>query len=590
MKKHAAAQRPEKTPEQRRAALLNFIQNHGWGVLLGVLLAVAAGLLLAVILGAPKHSEPSEENRIHNPRYETAYIASLSPSVPYYDGQGQSIGSVCRGTKLTYTAEEPLELNGETCYLAYFESLQYGYVAASDLVSDPADVVRETSVYVRTPQNLRPTPEDTRLGTLVEQGTQLQVLGYDTLTDGVVDYYRVRSGEDIGYIKGSYVTSSLEEATAVFDRFGIYMAHSGRKDLYGGGDAVSLDYDPREKPVFSDNTMPNPCYSLYLTCDPDVIDHIDDYIAYAKTTKINAFVLNIMDGTSVAYPAEAMKKYSPSAAKLVCNSVESFREAVQKVRAAGFYAIGRLTVFNDDYLAVDHPEYAITDAQGEPLYLGGGYWPSAYCRYVWEYKVALAKEAVEVMGFQEIQFDYVRFPDGTYSYEKDENINYHNEYGETKAQAVQRFLMYACDELHPMGVYVGADVFGETSGSYVTSYGQYWPAISNVVDVISGMPYPDHFTQDGSYRPWEHPYDTLLGWAKNAARRQEETTTPAVARTWIQAYDAIRYPYNTYGPEEIAAQLQALQEAGLSGGFMAWNSTCELEKLESFKPSFDALP
>ena len=128
--------------------------------------------------------------------------------------------------------------------------------------------------------------------------------------------------------------------------------------------------------------------------------------------------------------------------------------------------------------------------------------------------------------------------------------------------------MYACDELHNLDVYVGADVFGETSGTYVTSYGQYWAAISNVADVICGMPYPDHFSQNGAYRPWEHPYDTILTWAKNAAARQTETPSPAVVRTWIQAYDAIRYPYNAYGPAEVGGEIQALQDAGITGGFM----------------------
>ena len=208
---------------------------------------------------------------------------------------------------------------------------------------------------------------------------------------------------------------------------------------------------------------------------------------------------------------------------------------------------------------------------------------------MWEYKVALAKEAVQSMGFNEIQFDYVRFPDGTYQYEKNGNIDYHNTYGETKAQAIQRFLMYAVEELHDVGVYVSADVFGETNNPYVTSYGQYWPAISNVVDVISGMPYPDHFAQNGTYRPWEHPYETLLDWGAKAAERQSETPSPAIVRTWIQAYDAIRTPYNTYGAEEIAGQIRALQENGLDGGFMAWNAMCSLSKLESFKPAFDAL-
>ena len=70
--------------------------------------------------------------------------------------------------------------------------------------------------------------------------------------------------------------------------------------------------------------------------------------------------------------------------------------------------------------------------------------------------------------------------------------------------------MYACDRLHDAGVYVSADVFGECAEAYVTAYGQYWPAISNVVDAISAMPYPDHYGASGDWLPWEHPYETCL--------------------------------------------------------------------------------
>ena len=103
------------------------------------------------------------------------------------------------------------------------------------------------------------------------------------------------------------------------------------------------------------------------------------------------------------------------------------------------------------------------------------------------------------------------------------------------------------------------------------------------------MPYPDHFAQNGTYRPWEHPYETLLDWAESAAKRQAETPTPAVARTWIQAYDAIRAPYNEYGAKEVGVQIQALEEKGLTGGFMAWNATCSLKKMEELKEAYDAL-
>ena len=80
------------------------------------------------------------------------------------------------------------------------------------------------------------------------------------------------------------------------------------------------------------------------------------------------------------------------------------------------------------------------------MYIAGSYWPSAFCRYVWEYKVELAKEAVALFGFNEIQFDYVRFPDGTYDYEEDGNIDYRNEYDETNLKATIYGVMNADGE------------------------------------------------------------------------------------------------------------------------------------------------
>ena len=495
-----------------------------------------------------------------------------------------------RGSAVTVSSEHTRKKDGVTYYLTYLDSLKYGYVSEDNLTDNPNDVMRETSVFVRTPQNLRLDPETVELGGLLEKGTELKIVGYDYMTDGVVHLYEVTNGEETGYISGEYTASTQESAMEVYDRFGTYMIHAGRADRYGGGDGESLDYYPRQKASFTENVMPEHVYALYLTCDPDVLGNIDAYIAYAKTTKINAFVVNIMDGTSIGYDSEVFREYSPTADSYANNTQEEYKTCIQKIKDAGFYVIGRLTTFNDSFFVSDHPEYAISDASGDPLYIAGSYWPSAFCRYVWEYKVELAKEAVSLFGFNEIQFDYVRFPDGTYYYEEDGNIDYRNEYDETKAQAIQRFLMFACDELHDVGVYVSADVFGETSGSYVTAYGQYWPAISNVVDVISGMPYPDHFAQNGTYRPWEHPYETLLDWAKNAVKRQTETPSPAIVRTWIQAYDAIRPPYNTYGAEEVSGQIRALLENGLDGGIMAWNAMCSIPKLETLKPAFDALP
>ena len=97
---------------------------------------------------------------------------------------------------------------------------------------------------------------------------------------------------------------------------------------------------------------------------------------------------------------------------------------------------------------------------------------------------------------------------------------------------------------------------------------------------------PDHFAASGSYRPWEHPYDTLYGWGQNVMLRQAETATPAVVRTWIQAYNAIREPYTVYGPDQVAAQIKALRDAGCTGGYMTWNAGSSLDKYTSLIPAF----
>jgi len=108
-----------------------------------------------------------------------------------------------------------------------------------------------------------------------------------------------------------------------------------------------------------------------------------------------------------------------------------------------------------------------------------------------------------------------------------------------------------------------------------------------VVDAISGMPYPDHFGASGDWLPWEHPYDILHSWGESVMYRQKETATPAVVRTWIQAYDAIREPYNTYGPDEVYAQIKALRDTGCLGGYMTWNASSSIDKYTSLMPAFD---
>lgn len=536
---------------------------------------------------APENTEPPTSEPTQPPttvvtepphHWVAGYISTLNLDTAYCDGEGRILGALTRGTPVEY------EITPEGAVSILLGDEIYYLVEGMDvIVSDPAEAIPVHTLYVRTTVNLRDA-EGRLLDALAEKGAALEVTGYDYLeANGEAHMYRVRMGGEEGYILPWYLTGTEEEALLNYDN-GSYAIHAARGNQYGGGSADNLDYFPREKGSIPGNEMPEECRTLYIACW--CLSNVDAYLEIAENSGINAFVVDITDGGSIGYAADVITENCPSAAGAAQNTVEDYRAAIQKLKDAGYYVIGRITTFNDSNYVQDHPECAISNTAGAPLKLSGAYWPSPFSRQAWQYKVDLAVEAVQLMGFNEIQFDYVRFPDNTRKHDRNGTIDYHNAYGETKAQAIQRFLMYAADILHEQGAYVSADVYGESAFTYVTAYGQYWPAISNVVDAISGMPYPDHFGQEGSWRPWEHPYDILYSWGQSVMLRQGETATPAAVRTWIQAYNAIKPPYNHYGPNEVFAQIRGLRDSGCTGGYMTWNAGSSLDKYRSLIPAF----
>lgn len=525
-------------------------------------------------------------NNILNKNKE-GYLASDKTKLDLFDENKEKVLELYRGTKVNVYINQVLDDN---YVMVKYNNEEY-YVNNDNLVYDKKDIVKEKEVYVRTSYNLNKDLDGVKLLSLCNKGDKLTIIGYDKLdNEGNVNMYYVETNEgEKGYFYQKYVVSTYEEALKNYDPDGIYKIHSGKKNKYGGGDGASLDYYPVTKPVFENNKMPENVYSLYLNGTKSVISKVDEYIEYAKTTKINAFVVDIKDSGVSAYASPVMEELSPTSYKNAQNTLESYKEAIRKIKEAGFYVIGRITTFKDTYFIADHKEYAISNKDGSPMYHQKSYWPSAYNREVWEYNLLLAKEAVELMGFNEIQFDYVRFPDGLGDKEKANKVEYKNIYSETKAQAIQRFLMYVTNELHKLNVYVSCDVFGESSWGYVTGYGQYWPAMSNVVDVISAMPYTDHFGSNygGHVSPWEYPYDTMKTWGKTAAARQKEVSTPAIARTWITAYNTPYWNQTVaYNGEKLTDQIKALYEVGLDGGYMTWNSGSNLDKYKKQKSAF----
>lgn len=466
--------------------------------------------------------------------------------------------------------------NGEDTEIIY-------YIEPGFFVDDYQKTITETERFVRTSATVYVNPDDARIAGWARKGTRLDILGFNEFADEdhkTVDMYKVSYDGGEGYVFSKYLVDSQEEADAV------YMGEVNGKpvaewhkdavypyfDLYGG-DPNKLDYYPVEKARFEGNTLVEDARTMRLSmwCS----DYGDDFLQCAKDVGVNAVCIDLFDGI-LAYRSEVAQELCPTAYAKTYEDCDNFESMVKKFKDAGFYMIGRIVCFKDDQYAADHPEHCYYD-------FDGGLWPSAYQRDVWYYKVSFALEAIEKFGFDEIQFDYVRFDE--FAWYKDEygDGNYNSVYGEDKCEAVQGFLYYACDMIHRRNVYVSVDVFGESSYGYVTSYGQYWPAMSNIVDVISSMPYTDHFSfNDADSYLWENPYNTVYNWAVGAAGMQKTIPTPAIARTWITGWDVPYWnPYVYCGPDYLAAQAQALWDAGLTGGFIPWGQ-CEGWRYSAF--------
>lgn len=525
------------------------------------------------------------KDKLSNPKVEK-YIASSTTNIDLYDLKFQKVDTILRGSKVeeyekTVTNKETKEVYNKIKY----NDTEY-LVKLNSTSLDSKNVVLEKEKYVRTNVTVYENEKDIDISSFIPKKSKLDIIGYDKLnSDGTVNMYKVKYNDIEGFVYNKYLVDTLELAQANYDEAGSYLIHSeGLVDPYKVGMAGDLDFYPNEKPKFENNIMPDTVNALFI--NRAAIDNPESYIEVANKIGTNAFVVDIKGDGGLAYQSLVAKEYSPSSYDNAYDTMENYKNNVKKLKDAGFYVIGRIVTFNDALYGKDNKADVIVYKANGNLF-GGQYWLTPYSRTVWEYNVKLAIEAIEEMGFNEIQFDYVRFPDRTGSV--NDQLDFRDKYGETKAQAVQNFLMYAADEIHKKNVYISADVFGESAGNYVTGYGQYWPAISNVVDVISGMPYPDHFNAHAygiKEIVWTVPEKLMTAWGKDVVERQKTIPTPAIVRTWIQSYNAIHEPYITYDNQKIKEQIRGLYNNGLTGGVMTWSSGSNIVKYGSFTTAF----
>lgn len=509
------------------------------------------------------------------------YLANDKETVTLYTFDSEekimsSVEEIYRGKEVT--SYDRKKMINDIEYKEIMLNEQAYYVLSDNLTIDSSKTVKETEKYVRTSVTVYKNEIDSKIESFIKKSNKLDIIGYDYIDDeGKVNMYKIQKDDIIGWVYEKYLTDTQEEADKNYNENGVYDKHKNRKysfELYGGK-ASTLDYYPYEKVEFENNPLLKNAKSMYLNASSETMKKIDKYLEIATSNGVNAIVVDIKDG-ALAYPSEVAKEYSKTAYKSSMNKLETYTNVIKKIKDAGIYVIGRIVVFNDTHYGADHKEECIVSKIAN--------WPSGFSRNTWEYNVELAKEAISLFGFNEIQFDYVRFPESSYEMSKNK-VDFRNKYKEEKAEAIQNFLLYATDQIHKMNTYLSVDVFGECSSTYVTSYGQYWPAISNIVDVISSMPYTDHFGREVD--TWTNAYKTVYNWAKGASARQKEIPTPAVPRTWITAYNTPYWnPQVVYGASKISDQAQALVDAGLKGGFITWNSVSSLNKYNEIKTAF----
>lgn len=288
-------------------------------------------------------------------------------------------------------------------------------------------------------------------------------------------------------------------------------------------------------------------------------------LALAEHSEVNALVIDVKgDRTIVPFPSAAY-----AAAGLGTQSPITVRDMaamVEQLHERGMYLIARVVVFKDDRLADAHPEWAVRAANGSVWHDREDLaWIDPFQTEAWDFSLDVAEEAAR-LGFDEVQFDYLRFPDtaGLKFSQPD------NEAG--RVAAITGFLDGARNRLAPYNVAIAADVFGYICwNENDTHIGQQLEAIISHVDVLSPMLYPSGFSFGipGFLQPVAAPYEIVHRSLQRAIQRTK--VSGVRFRPWLQAFRDYAFDHREFDADEIRAQTEAAEAVG-ADGWMLWNA------------------
>lgn len=345
---------------------------------------------------------------------------------------------------------------------------------------------------------------------------------------------------------------------------------------------ADCEYDHmRIIPNFPDNPRVK-VKGVYLTITSTVGDMFDHILDVIEHTELNSMVIDIKDDNEeLLFVSDFAAKYNPKANEYARLEKAELASVIKKAKEKGIYLIARIVTFKSPIYSEENREGIITYAGTDRPFTEDGVllWTSPMDKNLWEYNVGLGEEAAD-LGFNEIQFDYVRFPTVPLQEEF-----YYKDLGEhSKTYAIQSFLKFAGERLHKKNVYVAADIFGWAATALDdVQIGQHWEAMANAVDYICPMVYPSHYGEwnFGIQYPDTRPYETVLAATQDCIDRSGNVTEPALLRPWIQHFTASYLYYQglqyiPYGRAEIKAQIEALAEKGVEE-YLLWNPLNDYE-------------
>ncbi len=313
---------------------------------------------------------------------------------------------------------------------------------------------------------------------------------------------------------------------------------------------------------------------IYVTGSIAGSERFEEMLSLADNTDINTFVIDIKnDGGEVTYLMDEGTK--PAEYDCCVNFIRDINGMMATLKEHNIYTIARIVCFKDPLLAKARGDLALLDSAGNPVTDGAGNaWVNPCNEDVWDYIVSIAETCAD-LGFDEIQFDYMRFPVGDAAEAADYGCDLTSE---KKHEYITDFVKYASERIHKKGIPVTADLFGTIIGNPtdVLNVGQDYAELAEYVDALCPMIYPSHYGPGnfGLDVPDANPYDTILA-ALQGSKEELQNIDPnscAVVRPWLQDFTASWVEgYIPYGKTEVLEQIRAVQDAGYDE-WILWNA------------------